>query len=78
MDIEDKAFFMLNLNEDEIQLINVKLPTIVGILAFISIINATYDNLKARKVFIFQLLVFMSSHAHFHAQLSRSFQTELS
>ena len=32
-------------------LINVKMPTIVGISTFISMINATYDSLKASKVF---------------------------
>ena len=35
-------------------LINVKMPTIVGIVTFISMINKTSDSLKARKVFIFQ------------------------
>ena len=35
-------------------LINVKMPTIVGILTFISIINTTFGSLKVRKVFIFQ------------------------
>ena len=35
-------------------LINVKMPTIVGILTFISMINTTSDSLKARIVFIFQ------------------------
>ena len=37
-----------------IMLINVKMPTIVGILTFIGMINATDESLKARKVFIFQ------------------------
>ena len=37
-----------------IMLINVKIPTIVGILTFISMINTTFDSLKARNVFIFQ------------------------
>ena len=35
-----------------ILLINVKMPTIVGILVFISIINTTSMRLKARNVFI--------------------------
>ena len=36
-------------------LINVKMPTIVGILTFISMINNTpYKSLTARKVFIFK------------------------
>ena len=40
--------------------------TIVGILTFISMINTTSENLKARKVFIFQLFCFyelMKFHA---------------
>ena len=45
-----------------IMLINVKMPTIVGILAFISMINTPPDSLKARKVFIFQ-------HFSFNEQL---------
>ena len=35
-----------------ILLINVKMPTIVGILSFISMINTTSKRLKARNVFI--------------------------
>ena len=35
-------------------LINVEMPTIVGILTFMSMINAISENLKAGKVFIFQ------------------------
>ena len=34
-------------------LINVKMPTIVGILTFISMINTTLGRLKTRKIFIF-------------------------
>ena len=45
------------LNMKFILLINVKVPTIVGILAFISIINTTSERLKA----IVSILVFMSS-----------------
>ena len=36
-----------------ILLINIKMPTIVGILTFISKIN-TSENIKARKIYIFQ------------------------
>ena len=44
-------FFMLKLTEHKfIMLINVKMPTFVGILTFISMINTTSDGLKARKV----------------------------
>ena len=35
-------------------LIKTKIPTIVGILTFISMINATSESLKARKVNLFQ------------------------
>ena len=38
-----------------IMLINVKMPTIVDILTFISMINTTSEYLKARKLYIFQL-----------------------
>ena len=44
-----------------ILLINVKMPTIVGILTFISMINTTSERLKARNLFICRILVFMSS-----------------
>ena len=36
-----------------ILLINVKMPTIVGILTFISMINTSYKRLKARNFFIY-------------------------
>ena len=50
-----KTFFMLHSTEHEMfMLIDVKMPTIVGILTFISMINITFENLKARKVYIFQ------------------------
>ena len=39
-------------------LINVKMPTIVGILTFISMVNTTSESLKARKVFIIQYFNF--------------------
>ena len=69
---------MLNLNEDEfIMLINIKMPTIVGILTFISMINASSDSLKARIVLIFQQFSFYEQ-LNFHAQLSWNFHNELS
>ena len=43
-----------------ILLINVKMPTIVGILKFMSRINTTSERLKARN-FFFGILVLMSS-----------------
>ena len=42
------------LNSTIIMLINVKMPTNIGILTFISRINTISESLKARKVFIFQ------------------------
>ena len=44
-----------------ILLINVKMPTIVGILTFISMINTTSERLKARNFITLSILVFMSS-----------------
>ena len=41
-----------------IQLINVKMPTIVGILTFISMIHTTSERLKARNFFICRYLSF--------------------
>ena len=56
-----------------IMLINVKMPTIigmiVGILTVISMINTIYERLKARKVFIFKHFRFYEQ-LKFHAQLS--------
>ena len=43
-----------------ILLINVKMPTIVGILTFISMINTTSERLTARNFFV-SILVFMSN-----------------
>ena len=44
-----------------IVLINVKMPTIVGILTFISMIDTASKRLKARNFFICQYFSFMSS-----------------
>ena len=61
---------MLNSTEHKfIMLINAKMPTIVGILTFISMINETSQSLKARKEFIFLLFGFYQQ-LKFHAQLS--------
>ena len=48
---------------------NVKMPTSVGILTHMSIINTVFESLKAGKVFIFQSLSFYEQ-LKFHAQLS--------
>ena len=52
-----------------ITLINVKMPTFVGILTFISMINITSDCFKVGKVFIFQHFSFYKQ-LKFHAQWS--------
>ena len=52
-----------------ILLINVKMPTIVGILTFISRINTASESFKARKIFIFQHFTFYEQ-LKFHVQLS--------
>ena len=50
-------------------LINVKMPTSVGILTYISMINITSETLKARETFIFQHFRFYEQ-LKFHAQLN--------
>ena len=50
-----------------VTLIKVKMPTIVDILTFISMINTTSEHLKARKVFISKQFRFYE-HLKFHAQ----------
>ena len=50
-------------------LINVKMPTIVGILTFISMSITTSESFKARNVFVFWHLSF-NEQLKFHAQLS--------
>ena len=52
-----------------IMLINVKMPTIVGILTFISMINTTCQSFRARKRFILGYFRF-NEQLKFHAQLS--------
>ena len=54
-----KTFSMLTqLSTKFILLINVKMPTIVGILTFISMMNTTSERLKARNFFICQYFSF--------------------
>ena len=52
-----------------ILLINVKMPTIVGILTFISMINTTSEIFKARYFYICRYLKFYEQ-LNFRAQLS--------
>ena len=47
-----KCSYSTQLSTKFILLINVKMPTIVGILTFISMINATSESHKARNFFI--------------------------
>ena len=53
-----------------ILLINVKMPTIVGILTFISRINTPTKSLIARKIIILIILALIGSSNQVHAQLS--------
>ena len=52
-----------DLNTKFILLINVKMPTIVCILTFISKINASSETFKERKIiaFICRIMIFLSS-----------------
>ena len=52
-----------------IMLINVKMPTIVGILGFMSMIDAVSERLKAINFFICRYFSFYEQ-LKFHAQLS--------
>ena len=55
-----------------ILLINVKMPTIVGILTFIGMINTTSEKLKARNFFICRYFSFYEQ-LKFRAQMSMRF-----
>ena len=59
-----KTFFLCStqLSMKLIMRVNVKMPTTVGILPFISMINTASEHLKARTIFIFQ-------HFRFYEQL---------
>ena len=50
-------------------LMNVKMPTVIGILTLISKVNITSESLRARKVFIFHHFCFYEQ-LKFPAQLS--------
>ena len=65
-----KTFFMLNSAAYEIiLLINVKMPIIVGVLIFISMINKTSESLTARNFLIYWYFSFCEQ-LKFSAQLS--------
>ena len=61
--------YSIQLSTNIILLINVKMPTIVGILTFISMINTTSERLKARHFFICQYFSFYEQ-LKFRTQLS--------
>ena len=64
------TFYMLNSAEYEINLlINNKMPTIIGILTFISRIKRVSESFKARKIFLFQHFS-LYELLKFYAQLS--------
>ena len=58
------------LSMEFILLINVKMPTIVGILKFVSMINATSKSHKARNFFICCYFSFYEQRK-FHVQLKK-------
>ena len=58
-----------------ILLINVEMPTIVGILTFISIINTTSERLKARNFIISLYYSFYEQLKFFWAEHGKSFIT---
>ena len=60
--------YSTQLSMEFIMLINVKMPTIVGILTFISMINTTPEGTKARKILTFEHFSFYK--LKLHAQLS--------
>ena len=62
------TYFMPYSTEHQIYHAHVKMPTIVGILKFISMINTTLESLKARSLYS-SILVFYEQ-LKFHAQLS--------
>ena len=66
-----KTFFMLNSTEHEIffLLINVKMPTIVGILTFMSGKNSILGLSEPKKA-EFLYIFYTYEHLKFHAQLS--------
>ena len=69
-----KLFFLLN-SAEFILLINVKMPTIVGILTFISMINTLSVRLKARNFFI--CWYFSFEQLEFRAQFELSMKNVL-
>ena len=63
--------YSTQLSKKFIMLINVKMPTIIGILTFMRMINSTSDSMEAVKVFIFQ-------HFGFYEQFKKMCSVKLS
>ena len=63
----NNVYFSTQLSMTFIMLIKVKMPTIVGILTFISMVNTTSESLKVRNNLYF-LVVY--EQIKFHTQLS--------
>ena len=63
-------FFSCSTQLKYVMLVNVKMPTIVGmILTFICMIHITSESMKARKDFIFQQFSLMSSWNLMHSRV---------
>ena len=61
---------MLNSTKHEIDLLfNVNMPTVVGMLTFISRINTSFESLEARNTYLFQRFSIIEQ-LKFYAQLS--------
>ena len=64
----DPRMMVILLSTKFILLINVKMPTIISILTFISMISTTSERLKARNIFNYRYFSF-NEHLKFRAQL---------
>ena len=69
--LEVIKLFYAQLSTKFILLINVKMPTIVGILTFIGRINASYERLKAWNTYLAQCFSFYEQF-QFYVQLTRA------
>ena len=56
-----KTLFLLNSTKHKLFHAHVKMPKIVGILTFISMINKTSESLKQERSLFFSILVFMNA-----------------
>ena len=69
LDKTSRRGYKTPLSKKFILLISVEMPTIVGILTFISMINTTYERLKAINFFVCWYFIFFEQ-LKFRAQLS--------